>query len=134
MIDDIGALNTFLRDNATFLTAVGGRLWPGYEEPPAEAQYEPGDGPAVVFMRQGGLSHYENGIVYGRYMFKCYGKSPLIAYSAYRSLYDALFYQSSYAIMQGDLQAGPQHYREPETDWHYVLCYFTVWVRNTELA
>jgi hypothetical protein len=132
MVDDLAIVRNFLRDNATLMTLVGGRIWAGETEPPHSAGYQPADGPALVFTRTGGTQSEEGDVLVHRLQFKCYGETPYTADNAARVLNDALNYKGSQLILGAVRESAAVLLREPETAWPFSLAYYRVHVRNAD--
>ncbi|HUV93939.1 MAG TPA: hypothetical protein VMX14_03810 [Anaerolineae bacterium] len=135
MIDPHVAIKEFLALQEPFATRVGDRLHAGRSEPPKG--YTPADGDCVVFMvRPGGGPDYEDALLVCSVQFKCYGfdaldsPSEVESFGLYRLLYDALHNGHDGTLLWGLTEGVGQLLAEPETDWYFVLAYFTVMLRQ----
>jgi hypothetical protein len=125
VIDAPKAIRDFLVDQASLaVTAVHAER----NEPPPG--YKPAsDGMAICFRIRGGNPEtQESGLIRASVQFKCYGRDEMEANECYRSLYDALHQKRGAQVRWAHMEVPGQTLREPETQWVFVLTYFTVYV------
>jgi len=133
MIDPLEKIRDLLVADTTLNTLVSGRIYAGEAEPPNSANYTPSLGGCVTFNATGGQTHYENGFYEPRVQVKCWGADMQEAMTVFRTLFDAVDNQVGYAVMHGRLDSGPINLRDPQSDWPYVLSFWRMKVRNTDL-
>jgi hypothetical protein len=128
MIDGPEALRNFLVAQPALIALVGDRVWAETSTP--AAGYKPSDGPAICFMTRGGRDDYTDVIIIPSVQFKVYGSSEIVANEAYRVLHDALHNGKGYGVRWGRCEVLGQTLREPETEWIFILTFFTIWIAN----
>lgn len=106
------------------------RIWGGKRHPPEEKpQYEPSQGAAIVFARDGGGNSQSGATGEPRFMFKCYGQTDVEASQLYSRLEYLLFHPDKKAdrirakVFNARIDSGPIDGSEPDTDWPYELMY-----------
>jgi hypothetical protein len=129
VVDASKAILDYLLAQPGLTNVVEGRIYAEVDTPPPG--YTPADGQAICFKTRGGIQDYEGAILMPSVQFKCYGASEFEANEAYRALCDALNDKASYAIKYARLEALGVTLREPDTDWIYVLAFFSILVTNS---
>ncbi len=129
MVDAPKAILDYLLAQPGLTNVVEGRIYAEADSPPPG--YTPADGQAICFKTRGGFQDYEAAILMPSVQFKSYGASEIKANEAYRALYDTLNDKASYAIKYAMLETLGVTLREPETDWIYVLAFFSILVTNS---
>lgn len=107
---------------------VGSRIFAGRDVPPVG--YVPADGDCIVFKVRGGGPDYDDALLNPSVQFKCYSTDEVNAYALYRTLYDHLHNGTSSAILHAESETLGQILEEPETEWYFVLSYFTIMTRR----
>jgi len=107
---------------------VGSRIYAGRDVPPAG--YKPGDGNCITFKVRGGGADYDDALLNPSVQFKCYSTDEVGAYALYRVLYDHLQNAKSSQILHAESETFGQILEEPETEWYFVLAYFTIMIRR----
>jgi len=135
MIDVSAAIRTFLAYDGALVALVGTRLWAETDVP--AAGYKPSDGGALCFKVRGGLPDFSAALYTPSVQFKAYGATALAANAVYRALFTALQDTRKGGIVRwAQCEALGQTYFEPattsSTPWPVVLCYFSIYVANTE--
>lgn len=128
MVDAPKAILDFLLDQEGLTNVVEGRIYAeAYDPAPG---YTPADGQAICFKTRGGRQDYTGSVLLPSVQFKCYGETEVEANEAFRALYDALNDKASYEIKYAMLETLGQTLREPDTEWIYVLAFFSIMVTN----
>ncbi|MCB0106906.1 MAG: hypothetical protein KDE53_13385 [Caldilineaceae bacterium] len=123
MIDHLATLRTYLAAQPALTTLVSSRIYAGRTYPPKG--YTPGQR-AICFNSRGGQVAYHAQTLRDSIQFKCYGADEVDAMTVYRALVDVLHDASGVDIRHAELEISGYPLQEPETDWHFVLTYFTV--------
>ena len=130
MIDLHAEVEAFLSVTGTTLEGlVADRIYAGRTVPPPG--YELSDGPCVVFRVRGGGPDYDDALLIPSVQFKMYGSSEESAFEVYRALYDRLHNGHDDSILHAESEVLGQLLEESDTQWPYVLAFFTVMVRQT---
>ena len=127
MIDPYTTVRAFLAGKSALTTLTGSRLYAGQDVPPPG--YNPDDGQAITFRVRGGTRDYDDAILIPSMQFKCYGDTETTAYQCYRALVDALHNGHNVTINHAEEETFGQSLEEPDTEWHFVLCFFTIMLR-----
>ena len=128
MIEPHGLIRAFLADDAALVALVGTGIYAGRDVPPPDVT--PGDGDCLVFKIRGGNTHYDDALIYPSVQFKAYATSEVGAYAVYRALRDALHNGHDSNILHAEEEGLGQPLEEPDTEWRYVLAFFTVLLRQ----
>lgn len=127
MIDPLLTMRSYLADKSLITAQVSDRIYAGAVYPPSE--YQPGQ-KAICFNGRGGQLDYHSQTLRDSLQFKCYGADEVAAMGLYRTLVDILHDGQDANIRSAQLEISGYPLREPETGWHYTLCYFTVWFKT----
>ena len=128
MIDVSERLLDFLRDQIGVTVLAGSRIYAERVVPPTD--YQPSDGPCLCFKRRGGPIDYTGEVLAPSFQFKCYGATEYDANGLYRALYDALNYPQDARVKAAEIEAQGEVLEEPDTDWIFVLCFYSVMIFN----
>jgi hypothetical protein len=128
MINDSQKVRSYLLTKTALTALVSSRIYAERNNPPPG--YTPGIGGAITFKRRGGAPDYSGALVVPSYQFKCYAATEADANQVYRALYDALQEGKSADIKFAVLETVGETLREPDSQWIYVLCFFTILVAN----
>lgn len=123
MIDTLQTLRSYLAGKSAITSLVGTRIYAGRAFPPKS--YTPGL-KALAFNGRGGQIDYTSQFLSESVQFKCYGSDEVDAMGLYRMLVDTLHDGSGSGIRHAELEISGYPLQEPDTDWHYVLTYFTI--------
>lgn len=126
MRDVLETLRTYLVAQTPLTTLTSTRIYAGRTYPPEN--YTPGQH-TITFNARGGTLDYSSTTSAESFTFKCYGSSPNHAMTLYRKLVDVLHDKRGPGIRHAELEVTGYPLQEPETDWHYVLCFFRVFFR-----
>lgn len=126
-MNDAGSIIRTALLTQTALTAViGTRLWAERSTPIAD--YKPDDGGAIAFRMRGGGVMYRAGLMFPSVQFKCWGVDEFTANSVYRTLFDVLHDQAFGGIRSAYMEVLGQTVLEQDTEWPFVLTFFTIWL------
>lgn len=128
MIDANAKIREFLVADVPLVNLCGTRIYAGRDVPPEG--YNPADGDAITFKIRGGSPDYDDALLSPSVQFKCYGATELAAMACYRALYDALHNGTGATVLHGESEILGQALEEPDTQWTFVLAYFTVMLRQ----
>ncbi|PYJ11278.1 MAG: hypothetical protein DMF06_03440 [Verrucomicrobia bacterium] len=123
MIDAPTVLHTFLAAQSSLTALTGARIWKEHVTPPVG--YKPSQGKALVYRMRGGTLDYARTLLDSSWQFKCYGASEGDAQTLYRALVTALDDKQGAGIASALLEIAGQTLVEPQTDYVYVLCFFS---------
>lgn len=123
MIDTLQTLRAYLVSKSALTSQTSARIYAGKVYPPET--YTPGQ-KAICFNGRGGQLVYHSQTLRDSIQFKCYGANEVEAFALYRTLVDVLHDGQGLNIRSAQLEIAGYPLQEPETDWHYVLTYFTV--------
>lgn len=126
MIDAGAAIRTSLLTQTTLTSVISTRLW-AERVTPLEG-YVPAQGGAIAFRIRGGGTMYHNGLISPSVQFKCYGIDEKTANTVYRALFDTLHDKAFSSIRAAQCEVLGQTAQEPDTQWPYVLTFFTIWL------
>ncbi len=129
MIDVETAIRDFLKVRPEITQYTGARIYAGRDVPPVGYSL-PDNGACIVFRTRGGTPDYDDALLNPSVQFKCYGASEYLAMQVYRALYDVLHGGYDANILHAEAEVLGQSLEEPETQWPFVLTYFTVMVRG----
>jgi hypothetical protein len=121
MVDVCAVVRTYLAGLGAF---SGVRLYAERDEPPVN--YNPSQGPALVFKVRGGNLNYPSVFVMASMQFKCYGITNVVANDVYLSLINALHDARTNTILSAEVEVLGQILEEPQTLWTFVLCFFSL--------
>lgn len=128
MVDLHTTIRSYLILSSDLTDLVGTRIYAGRDVPPVG--YVPADGDCIVFKVRGGGPDYDDALLNPSVQFKCYSTGEVDAYNLYRTLYDHLHNGKSSMILHAESETLGQILEEPETEWYFVLSYFTVTIRR----
>jgi len=123
MIDAPTVLHTFLSAQLSLTALTGSRIWKEHVVPPVG--YKPSQGKAIVFRARGGQLDYSRNVLESSWQFKCYGSSVGDAQTLYRALVVALDDKQGAGLASALLEIAGQTLIEPESNFEYVLCFFS---------
>lgn len=126
MIDAPAVIRSYLVTQTALTTLTGQRIWPERSRP--IAGYKPADGGAIAFKIRGGQLLYSGQAASPSVQFKCYAADELGANAVYRALFDALNNKHGSGIKSAYAETLGQTLTEPETEWPFVLAFYTVWL------
>lgn len=94
--------------------------------------YEPGqNGPAHLFSVRGqGEQDYSNQVQTRSYQFSTYAVSEREARAEALALYDILNDAKTYHILASRMEGAPSPLNDPETEWPYVLSFYSIQFLN----
>lgn len=125
MVDAAATLLTYLEAQSSLTALTSTRIWAETNEPPPG--YEPAAGVAICFKTRGGPGFdEEDAILTSSFQFKIYGATRVLSRACYRALCDVLHSNRGAGILMGNLEAPGETLQEPDTDWYFTLCFFTV--------
>lgn len=124
MIDSLQVLRSYLTSKTALTALTSDRIYAGSVYPPKD--YTPGQ-KALCFNGRGGQIDYTSQTLVESMQFKCYGADEMDAMLLYRTLVDVLHDGVNATIRHAELEISGYTLQEPETSWHFVLTYFTVW-------
>lgn len=125
MVDAAQVLLDYLQSQATLTALTSTRIWAETNEPPPG--YEPADGAGICFKTRGGPGFdEEDAILTPSFQFKVYGLTRTLSRACYRELCNVLHSNRGARILMGNLEAPGEILQEPDTDWYFTLCFFTV--------
>ena len=128
MIDVHQKIREYLLLSADLREMVDERIYAGRDVPPVG--YLPGEGGCVVFRVRGGGPDYDDALLNSSIQFKCYGENEIAAFEVYLALYDHLHNGKSSQVLHAESETLGQPLEEPDTEWHFVLAYFSVILRQ----
>ena len=128
MIDVLDAIRDFLVSRPNVAVLVGNRVYAGRAVPPVG--YKPSDGQAIAFNVRGGNMSYDDDHIVASAQFKCYGSTELLANQLYHTLVDDVHNKHDSTVRWAILEILGHTLEEPDTEWPYVLTYFTFVVRQ----
>lgn len=129
MINPPQLLREFLTAQSAITTAFGTRIWAEVDAP--QPGYKPSAGKALVFkIRDGYIPTETAAYLAFSFQFKCYGPNELAAYQGYMTLFDALNFAANQHIKSAEAEVLGQSLREPDSNWPYVLAFFSVRFAN----
>ncbi len=129
MVNPPQRLRELLLANSTITTAFGSRVWAAVDTP--QPGYKPSDGKALVFKARDGYVPTENtGYLAFSFQFKVYAANELAAWQGYMTLFDALDGKANQYIKSVEAEVLGQSLREPDSNWPYVLAFFSVRFAN----
>lgn len=133
MIDIPLIIRTDLLADTAISNLVDTRLW-SERTTPAKG-YSPNDGHALCVAVRGGTTPYyrfDNNV---SLQVKCYGVNEVAAQTLYRAVYDRLHFTTSAdarpPILNAECEVLGQTLEEPDTDWPFVIGFFSLMIRNT---
>ena len=129
MIDALALVLEYLEADAAFVSASGGGIFAGRDTPPSG--YDPSNGPCTVFNVRGGGPDYDDALLVPSVQFKSYGANELAANTCYKALCDALHNAHSTKVLWAGIEVIGQTLEEPETDWFFVLSFFSVMLKQS---
>lgn len=129
MIDAPLLIRNYLTSKAALTARVGPRIYAERDVPPPA--YKPGDGDAIAFKIRGGRADYEDALLNPSVQFKVYSTSEASAWVTYRALHDALHNGYSATVLHAEEEGVGQCLEEPDTDWVFVLSFFTIMLRQS---
>lgn len=112
------------------LTAIfGARIYMARALP---AGYRVDEGPALLGMVRGGGQEFHSQLYRPSVQFRVYAQTEAEARAAFVGLYNALNDTVARGIPYIRQEDGTMYIllNEPETDWPYILCYFTFQLHN----
>lgn len=125
MIDPLTTLRSYLVSKPALTALTSERIYAGQVYPPKD--YTTPGQRALCFNVRGGQIDYTAQTLIESMQFKCYGADNLDAMLLYRTLVDVLHDGVSATIRHAELEISGYPLQEPDTDWYFVLTYFTVW-------
>ncbi len=123
MINTLQTLRSYLANQPALTTLVGTRIYAGRVYPPKE--YIPGQR-ALCFNGRGGQLDYTAQLLRESLQFKCYGADAVDAVNLYTTLVDVLHDRHGNGFWHAGLEVAGYPLQEPETDWHFVLTFFSI--------
>lgn len=126
MRDTLDTLRDYLVAQSSLTALTSTRIYAGRVYPPVS--YAP-DQHAICFNGRGGSIDYASTTSIESFTFKCYGASAYHAMTLYRTLVDVLHDKRGVGIRHAEIEITGYPLQEPDTDWHYVLCFFRVFFR-----
>ncbi|MBX3016005.1 MAG: hypothetical protein KF832_31075 [Caldilineaceae bacterium] len=123
MINSLQVLRSYLASQAALTTLVGTRLYAGRLYPPKN--YLPGQR-AICFNGRGGQLDYTAQLLRESMQFKCYGADAVDAMNLYGVLVEVLHDQQGAGFWHAGLEVTGYPLQEPETDWPFVLVFFSI--------
>lgn len=115
----------------TALTST--RLW--MERTTPETGYKPTDGPGLALAIRGGTTEYIGINLRTSLQVKCYAEDRPTAQSLYMAVFDRYHIVSSEfarpPILYSESETIGQTLEEPDTEWVFVLGFFSLVIRNT---
>lgn len=128
MIDAPLLILSHVLADATLASMAGDRVFAERNVPPPG--YRPADGPCITFKIRGGGPDYEDALLTPSVQFKCYDTSEVRAQALYRALHDALHNSTGPSVLHAEEEGIGQTLEEPDTEWVFVLAFFTVMLRQ----
>ncbi len=129
MNDILKILRDYLLDQPALVIRCTDRIYGGRDVPPPG--YKPAHGQALVFKVRGGPGYdEEDALLVASVQFKCYGRTEQEADALYRDLVLALHNGGNGEILHALIEGPGVSLEEPETQWPFTLCYFSVLVRQ----
>ena len=104
------------------------RVYAGRDVPPVG--YALTDGACIALKTRGGAIGYDGAIYTASFQVKCYAETEVEAMALYRALYDALDCATGRAVLHAELEGPGTPLEEPETEWPFVLSYWSVMLRE----
>jgi hypothetical protein len=114
----------------TNLTAL--RIWAGVTYPPRNANYKLSDGEAICLKTVSGIDDYTDLMRHDRVQFKCYAASRAKADTLAGVLHEALQNKRTATLKWARRTLTPSIIIEPETDWPYAFCQYSIMVHQEE--
>ncbi len=128
MVDPHGVVRGFLMLDVALRELVGERVYAGRDVPPEGYGVEAG--PCVCFRVRGGRPDYEDALLVPSVQVKCYGTDEVEANGVYRAVYGRLHNGAGAGILHAECETLGVPLEEPETEWHFVLSFFTIQIRQ----
>jgi hypothetical protein len=126
MVDMEATLRAKLAANGPLVAAVGSRIYAAEKLP---AGYKPSVGGAVLFKVSGGSADYAI-TLRPTVQVRSYGLDEGAARQVDRLVFDALHDLQSGNVLKVQVDILGQLVADPETDWRYVLSYYTAQIAN----
>jgi len=126
--DSSSVVMSYLRTVTALTALVGTRIY-GLRLPESPTL------PAVVFQARGGQANPEiPDLAAPSYQFTCWGGTQREARQVYRALYDGLQGLSNQAVGDNMIVSAVEEVQgqemiDPDTEWHFVLTFFSLLVR-----
>lgn len=108
------------------------RIWGGVTYPPRGADYKLSDGGAICFKTVSGIDDYTDLLRHDRVQFKCYAASRAKADALSGVLHEALQNKSTSVIKWARRTLTPSIIIEPDTDWPFAFCQYSIMVNQEE--
>ena len=124
------SIRQFLAADSAINTAFGSRIYAGRIVP--NEGYKPSDGACICFNPRGGPLPYEKGVPRTpSIQFKVYAQTGQEANTAHEIVYGAIHHApAGAAVVWCELEAEPSILREPDTQWPYVLAFYSFTIRS----
>ncbi len=129
MLDIDATIRAHLASLAELTAVFGSRMYMGRSLPPG---YKVEQGAALLGMVRGGGQEFHSQLYRPSVQFRVYAATEAEARSAFGALYDALndTVARGIAYIRQDEGTFPVLLNEPETNWPYILSYFTFQLQN----